>query len=72
MQLALKSWLKLSLHIVFFVNKVKSALGFIKRWAKKFSDPHIYKRLHTAQKKLVVFALRHGFPMNSSVIWKQT
>lgn len=33
-------------HISMIVNRARSTLGFIKRWAKEFSDPYVTKQLY--------------------------
>lgn len=48
-------------HITLTVNKARSLLGFIKRWAKEFDDPYITKQLFTS---LVRPVLEYG-----SIIW---
>lgn len=48
-------------HISKTINKAKGVLGFIKRWAKEFSDPYTTKQLYTT---LVRPILEFG-----SVIW---
>ena len=35
-------------HVISMVNKAYGVLGFIKRWAKEFSDPYITKQLFTS------------------------
>lgn len=51
-------------HISLTVNKARSVLGFIKRWAKEFTDPYITKQLYTS---LVRPILEYG-----SIIWDPT
>lgn len=51
-------------HISLTVNKARSVLGFIKRWAKEFNDPYITKQLYTS---LVRPILEYG-----SIIWDPT
>lgn len=48
-------------HITLTVNKANGVLGFIKRWAKEFSDPYTTKQLFTT---LVRPILEYG-----SVVW---
>lgn len=48
-------------HIALTVNKANSVLGFMKRWAKEFSDPYITKQLYTS---LVRPILEYG-----SIVW---
>lgn len=48
-------------HIITMVNKAYGVLGFIKRWAKEFSDPYVTKQLYTS---LVRPILEYG-----SVVW---
>ena len=48
-------------HVISMVNKAHGVLGFIKRWAKEFSDPYITKQLFTS---LVRPILEYG-----SVVW---
>jgi len=43
------------------VNKARGALGFIKRWSKKFDDPYI--------KKTSVISLVHLVFENGSPVW---
>ena len=33
-------------HISMIINRARSTLGFIKRWAKEFSDPYVTKQLY--------------------------
>lgn len=51
-------------HISTMVNKARAVLGFIKRWAKEFTDPYITKKLYTS---LVRPILEYG-----SIIWDPT
>lgn len=51
-------------HISLTVNKARSVLGFIKRWAKEFNDPYVTKQLYTS---LVRPILEYG-----SIIWDPT
>lgn len=51
-------------HITLTVNKARSLLGFIKRWAKEFDDPYITKQLFIS---LVRPVLEYG-----SIIWDPT
>lgn len=51
-------------HISSTVAKARGLLGFIKRWAKEFSDPYITKQLYTS---LVRPVLEYG-----SIIWDPT
>lgn len=62
--IVLDSKLNFIQHISFTVNKARSVLGFIKRWAKEFSDPYITKALFTS---LVRPTLEYG-----SIIWNPT
>ena len=48
-------------HVITMVNKANGVLGFVKRWAKEFSDPYITKQLFTS---LVRPILEYG-----SVVW---
>ena len=45
-------------HITSTVSKATCILGFIKRWAKEFSDPYVTKQLFTT---LVRPILEYGF-----------
>ena len=47
--------------VMTMVNKANGVLGFVKRWAKEFSDPYITKQLFTS---LVRPTLEYG-----SVVW---
>ena len=40
--------LSFTIHINNTINKARSVLGFIKRWAKEFNDPYITKTLFTS------------------------
>lgn len=53
--------LEFDLHINTMVNKAYGVLGFMKRWAKEFSDPYVTKQLFTS---LVRPILEYG-----SVVW---
>ena len=48
-------------HISTMINKAYGVLGFMKRWAKEFSDPYVTKQLYTS---LVRPVLEYG-----SVVW---
>lgn len=48
-------------HISLTVNKARGVLGFIKRWAKEFTDPYVTKQLYIS---LVRPILEYG-----SIIW---
>lgn len=53
--------LRFDLHINSCINKARSLLGFIKRWAKEFDDPYLTKRLF-------VSLVRPGLEY-ASVVW---
>ena len=41
-------------HIDNMINRASSMLGFVKRWAKEFSNPYVTKILYTSYVRLIL------------------